>query len=91
MDIADIVAIIISIAALAVALGRRRNVARQSLESVVRDAVDYAEANPQAGIPTERTALDAARLGDVRVDGKRDFSDAQLIVGIRAEIHRRKK
>lgn len=66
-----------------------RNPARASLEAVVRDACDYAAAHPQAGIALERTALDAARLGDVRTDGKRDFSDAQLMVAIRAELARR--
>lgn len=68
-----------------------RNVARQSLEAVVRDAVDYAKAHPAKGISEERTALDAARLGDVRADGRRDFSDAQLVVAIRAELARRVK
>lgn len=68
-----------------------RNVARQSLEAVVRDAVDYAKAHPAKGITEERTALDAARLGDVRADGRRDFSDAQLAVAIRAELARRAK
>jgi len=68
-----------------------RNVARQSLEAVVRDAVDYAKAHRQEGISEERTALDAARLGDVRADGRRDFSDAQLMVAIRAELARRPK
>lgn len=66
-----------------------RNAARQSLEALVRDACDYAIAHPAKGIAAERTALDAARLGDVRADGKRDFSDATLAVAIRAELARR--
>lgn len=53
-------------------------------------AVDYADAHPSPGISRERTALDAYRLGDLR-DGKRDFSDAQALVFIRAEIARRSK
>jgi len=65
------------------------NQTRQSLEGLVRDACDYAARHTQPGIATERTALDAARLGDVRADGKRDFSDATLIVAIRAELARR--
>lgn len=66
-----------------------KNPARASLEAVVRDACDYATAHPSKGIAVERSALDAARLGDVRTDGKRDFSDAQLTVAIRAELARR--
>jgi len=66
-----------------------RNAARSSLEAVVRDACDYAKAHQSPGIAIERTALDAARLGDVTTDGKRDFSDAQLAVAIRAELARR--
>lgn len=62
---------------------------RQSLEAVVRDAVDYARAHPAKGIAPERTALDAARIGDVKADGRRDFTDAQLMVAIRAELARR--
>lgn len=68
-----------------------RNVARQSLDALVRDACDYALTHPAAGISAERTALDAARLGDVRADGRRDFSDATLAVAIRAELARRAK
>lgn len=68
-----------------------QNAARASLEGVVRDAVDYAQAHVSPGISPERTALDAARLGDVSSDGKRDFTDAQLAVAIRAEFARRAK
>jgi hypothetical protein len=80
------------LATLAAFFARRsgKNVARASLEAVVRDACDYALSHVSEKISTERTALDAARLGDVRTDGKRDFSDAQLIVAIRAELSRRK-
>lgn len=66
-----------------------RNAVRQSLDALVRDACDYADAHPAKGISKERTALDAARLGDVTADGRRDFSDAVLTVAIRAELARR--
>jgi hypothetical protein len=79
--------------ALAAWLARKagKSVARQTLEAVVRDACDYALAHRAPGIVDERTALDAARLGDVRGDGKRDFTDAQLAVAIKAELARRAK
>ena len=86
-----ITSIAVLLAGLAAWFARKagRNTSRQSLEGVVRDACDYAAAHPSEGIAPERTALDAARLGDVRADGKRDFSDAALIVAIRAELARR--
>lgn len=88
-DIVSAVAVIIAAVAAWFARRAGRNPARASLEAVVRDACDYAKAHAQKGITDERTALDAARLGDVRTDGKRDFSDAQLVVAIRAELARR--
>lgn len=54
-------------------------------------AVDYAEAQPSKDISKERTALDAWRHGDLKDNGKRDYTDAQAIVFIRAEIARRAK
>jgi hypothetical protein len=86
-------AVAVVIAAVAAWFARKsgKNAARASLEAVVRDACDYAIANPAKNIAVERVALDAARLGDVRTDGKRDFSDAQLTVAIRAELARRAK
>jgi hypothetical protein len=92
MDIDHILsAIAVVLGGLAAWFARRAgtNQTRQSLDALARDACDYAVAHPQPGIATERTALDAARLGDVRADGKRDFSDATLIVAIRAELARR--
>ena len=95
MDIIDHIATALALifAALASWFARKagKSAARQSLEAVVRDAVDYARAHPAKGIAPERTALDAARIGDVKADGKRDFSDAQLMVAIRAELARREK
>jgi hypothetical protein len=65
---------------------------RQTLEALVRDACDYALAHPSPGITTERVALDAVHLLDVRADGKQDFKDdAQLMVAIRAELARRSR
>ena len=88
-DIISAVAVLIAAVAAWFARKSGKNAARTSLDAVVRDACDYAKAHPQKGIADERTALDAARLGDVRTDGKRDFSDAQLSVAIRAELARR--
>lgn len=88
-DIISGVAVIVAAVAAWFARKSGKNAARASLEAVVRDACDYAIANPAKNIAVERSALDAARLGDVRTDGKRDFSDAQLTVAIRAELARR--
>lgn len=84
-------AVALVVAAVSAWFARRagRNATRQSLEALVRDACDYALAHPQPGIDVARTALDAARLGDVRADGKRDFSDAVLAVALKAELARR--
>ncbi len=84
-------AVALAIASVAAWFARRAGTAghRQTFDAVVRDACDYAEAHPSPGVTRERTALDAARLGDVRADGKRDFSDAVLVVAIRAEFARR--
>lgn len=62
---------------------------RQSLEALVRDACDYATAHPRKGIEPLRVALDAARLGDIQADGKRDFTDEALAVALKAELARR--
>lgn len=88
--IATAIALVIAVVSAWFARRTGQNATRQSLEALVRDACDYALAHPQPGIDTARTALDAARLGDVRADGKRDFSDALLMVSIRAELARRK-
>ena len=64
---------------------------QQDGEALARLSVDYGLAHPQPGITLERTALDAWRLGDLKDNGKRDFSDAQAMVFIRAEIARRGK
>lgn len=66
-----------------------RNAARASLEAVVRDAVDYAQAHPSVGVPLDRTAFEAAKRLDIQADGKRDFSDAALGIAIKAELARR--
>lgn len=64
---------------------------QQDGRALARTAVDYALAHQAPGIAVERTALDAYRLGDVQADGKRDFTDAQAMVFIRAELAGRTK
>ena len=40
----------------------------------------------ETGIPTERVALQWAIIGDTKDNGKRDFTDGQLLVAIRARL-----
>lgn len=88
MDITIIVACavnaLVSIAALIAALRKRHDAKEATLARVVSDAVAYAKATPQNGIPAERVALQAAILADMKDNGKRDFTDGQLLVAIRA-------
>lgn len=64
---------------------------RQTIEAVVRDACDYSDAHPQEGIPREQTAFVTAVRLDLKADGRRDFTDAALMLGVRAELARRAK
>ena len=90
MDIAIIIGCIIntlvSIAALVAALRKRADARETTLGRIVTDAIAAAKAKPQSGIPTERVALQWAVIGDTKDNGKRDFTDGQLLVAIRARL-----
>ena len=90
MDIALIVGFavnaLVSIAALVVALKKRADSREAALNRIVGDAIAAARAQPQSGIPVERVALQGAIIGDTKDNGKRDFTDGQLLVAIRARL-----
>jgi hypothetical protein len=77
---------LVSIAALVVALRKRHDAKEVALKRIADEAVAYAKAKPQPGIPPERVALEAAILSDMKDNGKRDFADGQLLVAIRARL-----
>ena len=89
MDIAIIAGCVIntlvSIAALIAALRKRADAREAALSRIVEDAILYSAATKQSGIPRERVALQAAILSDMKDNGKRDFTDGQLLVAIRAK------
>ena len=88
MDIAIIVACavnaLVSIAALVAALKKRHDAKEATFDRIIEDAILYSKATPQNGIPREGVALQAAILADMKDNGKRDFTDGQLLVAIRA-------
>ena len=88
-DIISGVAVIVAAVAAWFARRAGRPSRQQEGERLAVTSVDYAKAHPAPGISEERTALDAYRLGDIQADGKRDFTDAQATVFIRAELARR--
>jgi hypothetical protein len=53
---------------------------------LVAESVAYGRAHQKPGIPLERTCLECAILLDMKDNGKRDFSDAELFVSIRAAL-----
>jgi len=80
--------ITISAVAIVLALRKHTDAKNNTLRRIVGDAVAYAGATKHDGIPTERVALQAAILADLKDNGKRDFTDGQLLVSIRAALHR---
>lgn len=77
---------LVSIAALFFALRKRHDAKEAVLDRKANEAILYAKAKPQPGIPVERVALQAAILSDMADNGKRDFTDGQLLVAIRARL-----
>lgn len=88
MEIAiNIITAILSLASLGIALRRRHDARGAILSRICDDAIAYAKASKQPGIPLEKTALEAAILADLKDNGKRDFTDAQLLIAIRGRLH----
>lgn len=82
--IAGLVNAVLSIVALIMSLRKRHDAREATLNRIVDDAILYSAATKQNGIPRERVALQAAILSDMKDNGKRDFTDGQLLVAIRA-------
>lgn len=89
MNIAlDVAPIILSIAALAVSLLRRRRSRAEELRIIGEESVAVAVLKAHDGISVERLALETALLIDLR-DGKKDFTRDQLWAAVQAALSRR--
>jgi len=85
----DYASMVISLAALAIAsagfLRQKPEPRTASLRRVCRTAVDYAEKVGGTAQEKRAHAISAARALDMK-DGKRDFSDVELRIGIEAAL-----
>ncbi len=86
--ISNAIAVLVSVAALAINL-RRRHLSRvEELRRIGEESVLIAKAKAVDGLSVERLALETAILLDIQQDGKRDYTRQQLWGAVQAALAR---